>query len=144
MLDEEAYRRARDKAGICPFEKAILCGCCRCSLAAKHNIAEREAVSCNFMPSLELCLKLHHLLREKALFSLKLTHLQEKLPHGKEMKIQCGGLVGLEKAISGLEEVADISILVSKAIHVFGELEALPYSEIVQSVSSFAIRQRHQ
>ena len=128
--------------GHCPFEKAILCGCGKCSRAEKHSIAEREAVSCSFQSSLDRCVRLHDLLKEKALFSLRLTHLQERLPHAKEMKIQCGGLIGLEKAVSGKEQVHDVSGLVDRAVDMFCELESLPYSEIVQSVSAFAIRAR--
>ena len=47
-MDETAFRQVR-KAAVelpCPFEKALLAGCCACSLSARMNIAEREAVAC--------------------------------------------------------------------------------------------------
>ncbi|HQT25028.1 MAG TPA: hypothetical protein PLK99_00325 [Burkholderiales bacterium] len=150
MLNESAYGKARKEAVRCdcPFEKAILASCCRCSLARRHNIAEREAVSCDSAPAHIVCAKLHDLLREKALFALRLPHLLEKLPHAKEMKIQCGGLKGLERVVSKLEEdpalVEDVRDLVSRALENFGELDTLPYLEIVKSISAFEIRQRHQ
>ena len=89
MLNEGAYENIRREITRCdcPFEKAILSTCCACSLARKHHVAEREAVSCSAAPAHETCRKLHDLLREKALFALKLPHHQEKLPHAKEARI---------------------------------------------------------
>ncbi len=150
MLNESAYGNARREAVRyeCPFEKAILSSCSGCSAARKHHIAEREAVSCDSLPAHTLCGALHDLLREKALFALKLPHSAEKLPHAKEMKIQCGGLKGLERVVTGLAEdpqmVADVKDLVSRAIEHFGDIGMLPYLEIVKSISAFEIRQRHQ
>lgn len=150
MLNEDAYGKARAEAvrRDCPFEKAILSGCCRCSLASRHNIAEREAVSCGSPSAHVACKNLHGLLVEKALFALRIPRFTEKLPHAKEMKIQCGGLFGLERVASRLEGdpsfVSDVSALVSTALEKFGQLDSLPYSEIVKSVSAFEIRQRHQ
>ena len=150
MLNEGAYENVRGEITRCdcPFEKAILSTCCACSLARRHHIAEREAVSCSAAPAHETCRKLHDLLREKALFALKLPYHQEKLPHAKEMKIQCGGLMGMALMVDRLDIdrpfVRDVHALVEQATANSGSLETLPYSEIVKSIAAFEGRHRHQ
>jgi len=150
MLNEGAYENVRGEITRCdcPFEKAILSTCCACSLARKHHVAEREAVSCSAAPAHETCRKLHDLLREKALFALKLSHLQEKLPHAKEMKIQCGGLMGMAMMVGRTDTerpfVRDVHALVEQALANSGAIETLPYSEIVKSIAAFEGRHRHQ
>lgn len=150
MLNESAFGQVRTDAArcICPFEKAILSAHCLCSLSTRHHIAERESISCRSAQHHAFCIDLHRLLQEKALFALKLPHGQQKLPHAKEMKIQCGGLLGLDRVVCRLDEdpatVEDIRDLVARAMDDFGTLEALPYSEIVKSIAAFEIRQKRQ
>lgn len=148
MLDENAYLSAREERVQCDcsFEKAILGTCCNCTLAHRHYIAEREAVSCQSIPAHETCRTLHALLQHNALFVLKLTHTRQKLPHAQEIKIQCGGLLGLERVVHNLDmdppSVRDVRSMVVKALAEFAALEALPYSEIMKSVAAFEARHR--
>jgi len=162
-MDESAFRRARDRANPqpCAFEKAMLAGACACSLAERQNIAEREAVACGSVPAREQCAALRDLLRQNAAFALKLTHVEGPLPHAKEMKVQCGGLQGLQRAAApaidprasaaqemplvvpqGLAPVADLHSLAQACAGKFGGLANLPYSAIVQSVVAYQIRRR--
>lgn len=141
MLDEDAYRSAREEADRlpCPFGKAILARCCGCRLSIRHCIAEREVASCSDQEAEASCLKLLDLLVEKSLFALKLGG--GEIPHAKAMKIQCGGLSGI--ALASGSSAEDVSALVLRAVERFGSLEELPYSEIVKSVSAFELRKRH-
>lgn len=168
-MDESAFRHARDAmaARPCAFEKALLAGACACSMAARHNIAEREAVTCGSSAAREACAALRTLLRSKSAFALKLTQVEGPLPHAKEMKVQCGGLLGVQRSIDpaatpaaavqaftsaeaglssaapqGLAAVADVHGLVRAAVEKFGGLANLPYSAIVQSVVAHQIRRR--
>ncbi|MGP1677328.1 MAG: hypothetical protein ACTS6J_09245 [Burkholderiales bacterium] len=160
-MDESAFRRARDVMAPrpCAFERALLAGACACSLAARRNIAEREAVACGLLPAREECAALCALLRRNSAFALKLTQIDAPLPHAKEMKLQCGGLQGVQRALSlaaavdsparesppavqGLVSVADVRGLVEAARQKFGDLQNLPYSAIVQSVAAYQIRRR--
>ena len=147
-MDESAFRRARDAVAPrpCAFEKAMLAGVCACSLAARRNIAEREAVTCDSAPAREECAVLRELLRKKSAFALKLTQVEGPLPHAKQMKVECGGLHGLCQAANlGSEHgtsTADVHRLVQACAEKFGGLENLPYSAIVQSVVAYQIRRR--
>ncbi|MCO5098092.1 MAG: hypothetical protein M9884_11595 [Rhodocyclaceae bacterium] len=143
-MDETAYRQARQAAvqHPCAFEKALLAGCCACSLAQRRHIAEREAVACLDAVARASCVLLLQLLRRNAAFTLHLSRADEQLTHAQEMKVQCGGLAGLQRVLSGSEEVEDVSRLVQSARQAQGGLEDLPYSEIVQSVAAYRTRRR--
>ena len=138
-MDEHAYRSALSSTNpqSCPFEKSILTRCVDCSQAGKHNIAEREAVVCKDSASREHCITLHDILREKFSFALHRVTTAGPLPHAQEMRIQCGGLKGLQHALEGREEVDDVSALVSHARQVYGGLNDLPYEAVVHWVAEY-------
>jgi hypothetical protein len=145
MVDEETFRKelqAIDRYA-CPFGKAILANCCACSLSAKRAIAERETVVCTRAPAHEQCERLYGLLFDNSQFALKRIHADAPLTHAQNMKIQCGGLHGLQFVQDESEEVSDVASLVEAAQHTFGDLEELPFSTIIQSVSAFQARKPH-
>lgn len=143
-MDEAAFQQARQAAVVhpCPFEKALLSGCGSCALAQRRNIAEREAIACGERSAREACATLLGLLRRNAVFALHLAHPEERLTHAREMKVQCGGLAGLRRALPGNDEVGDVGALVQSACRSQGGLEGLPYSLIVQSVAAWQPRRR--
>lgn len=143
-MDETAFRQAR-KAAVehpCPFEKALLSGCGTCALAQRRNIAEREAIACRDGAAREACASLLGLLRRNATFALHLPHPDERLTHAHEMKVQCGGLAGLQQTLTDAAEIGDIHALVQAACRSPGGLAGLPYSAIIQSVAAFQMRRR--
>lgn len=148
MLDEQAYRQTYRtvNALACPFEKAALNCQWPCRLAQRVNIAERVAVSCKEAPAQGECVQLIGLLRRNAAFALKLTHPDEVLPHAKDIKVQCGGLLGLQEALrqeeAGTSPREDVRDLVLEAQTRFGSLEDLPYSEIVRGIAGFQARKK--
>lgn len=145
MVDEDAFRKELRAAAAqsCPFGKAILARCCACSLSDKHAIAERETVNCSQPSARGRCLELYGLLRRNSLFALRQLHVDDPLTHAQNMKIQCGGLLGLQFALDAATEVVDVVALVEAACHEFGSLDEFPYSRIVQSVSAFQLRKQH-
>lgn len=142
MVDEAAFRQVVHSTNpqSCPFGKAILARCCACPLSGKRAIAERETVNCSRAAAREQCLALYKLLRGNSAFALKLVHADEPLTHAQKMKIQCGGLHGLQLALDDTDEVSDVAALVEAARGKFGSLEELPYSRIIQSVAAFQVR----
>lgn len=146
MVDEDQYRRTyRDLIPQpCPFEKAILSRTCRCSRSERANIAEREAVNCADASARGRCLEFLALLRDKANFALGLVRTPGELPHAASIKIQCGGLAGLQKCVLGEGEVSDIYALIDQVRVEYGSLDQLPFTEIVQAVSRFEGRKRRK
>jgi hypothetical protein len=145
-MDEDAFRHALGSVNPqpCAFEKSILARRCNCIHISKYNIAEREVVACSVPEKRKQCRVLLELLRINSTFALKLAHISQALSHAQELKVQCGGLIGLQLAVNGQEEVSNISELIEAADHKFGNMENFPYSQIVQSVASCKLRQRAQ
>lgn len=133
-MDETAYRQISSATfpGACPFEKSILSGCAACSRAERHNIAEREVVACNDKEALARCIVLRDLLRHNFTFALGRPHIDGPLPHAQEMRMQCGGLKGLQFSLDASDEARDVAALVVMAQQKFGELADFPYSLIVR------------
>ena len=145
-MDETEY-----KAGYkvfnerpCTFSKAILRSCCSCRHAQKVLLAEREAIACLSATAQQRCEKLLPLLRQKAAFALKLTHTDAVLPHGKEIKVQCGSMLGLQQELAAnpVEEpsVRDIYNLLDQAEAFYDSFENLPFNEMVRNISHFKMR----
>lgn len=145
MLNEGAYKDAYNDAVrlSCPFEKAILSRCADCDQTHKFNIAEREAVACKAPLARENCLTLHGLLHQNAVFTLKLIHPGEPLPHAKELKIQCGGLLGTQQLFDPeVAVVENIHGLVGDIQHRFGSMRDLPCLDVVKAISAYEVRRR--
>jgi hypothetical protein len=138
-MDETAYRQTLTAAipRNCPFEKTILTHCAACVEAEKHNIAEREVVSCNRELAHERCNRLRELLRHNFVFALGKLHINGPLPHAQEMRMQCGGMRGIQFQMDGNDEVRNVSELLAMAERKYGGLEQLPFSEIIKRANAY-------
>jgi len=143
-VDEIAFMHALGSVNPkpCIFGKVILSRHCMCSRVVKRYAAEREMVACSVDADRAQCGELLDKLRQNSAFALKLTHITLPLPHGPEMRVQYGGLQGLQLEINGSSEVTDITTLVSDAKKKFGNFDSLPFSTIVQSVVNCEVRKR--
>ena len=141
MMDEKAYRDTYNSVNPlqCVFERAILRRCCGCQHVIRRNIADREAAGCLDSSAHAVCTELKQKLRHAAAFTLKLTHPDAPLPHGKQLKLQCGGLLGLARltAEQELTEVADIYAALTAATQHYGGLDQLPYQQIIQFIHAY-------
>ncbi|OQY53572.1 MAG: hypothetical protein DRR08_18215 [Candidatus Parabeggiatoa sp. nov. 2] len=145
-MDEQEFQQARERLNQCPcpFEKAVLSSRCGCANFQRLNIAEREAAACILPTAQERCALLLEQLYQNARFALKQPRLEGPQPHAKAMKVQCGGLLGLQAVLvseqAEAQRVADIDALVTLALETFGELDKLPYQEIVKFISNYQVR----
>jgi len=137
-MDESAYKQTRSlwSERICPFEKTILTKCVYCSQIEKHNLAEREIVACNVDEHRARCVTLYQLLRSNFSFALGVAHIDELLTHAQEMRLQCGGLKGLQFVVDGSDEVVDVVRLLDAVEQRFVTLEQLPFQEVVQAAKA--------
>ncbi|ESQ10426.1 MAG: hypothetical protein N838_14635 [Thiohalocapsa sp. PB-PSB1] len=142
-MDNEIFRKTYNAINerFCPFEKSILTNNCRCSLAKHFCIAEREGVQCTADHAQERCIALLDLLRTRARFALKTTTEHAALPHAKAMRVQVGGLRGIQAALTPQDEVPnqidDIDAVIRAAVEQFGSLNALPFQIIVQQITAY-------
>lgn len=147
-MDDNALRNTwREVNPIrCPFENALAAQRCRCEKVVRVSVAEREALGCSSEELAGECAGLLREMHHNALFVLHLTHADEVLPYAKEMKVQVGGLLGLQTAMQpeggGTQTVESVYRLVTSARVRFGEWEALPYGEIVKAIAAFELRRK--
>jgi hypothetical protein len=144
MYDENAYRETYNQVNRqqCVFERGVLRRCVACEYAHKHLIAEREAMGCDNAEAHAQCDAFKQQLKQAAAFVLKLTSPDAPIPHVKELKLQCGGLLGLARALADapLDAVDNIHGVLSAAMKKYGSLEGLPYSEILQTIRAYEAR----
>lgn len=147
MVEENEYRSTYHAVNKrrCAFEKAILTRRCSCVCSTRFYLADREGISCDADSAHERCSQFLWLLREKAKFALKITALDGELPHAKEIKVQNGGLLGLQRVLRpqlDIDTVTDIAGLTSLGEKTYGSLQQLPFHEIIKSIVSFEGRRR--
>lgn len=149
-MDETQYRQTYHEVNErrCVFEKAINARRCTCNLSQRFNLADREGVSCTRESGSARCKQMLDLLRDNARFALQITNVPGPLPHAKEVKVQIGGMLGLQKLLhpelNNDVLVHDINGLAEAASQRFNGLENLPYSEIVKSIVNFEGRLRRR
>ncbi len=141
-MDEQEFKEIYDAVNDrrCVFEKAALTRMYACEKLIRMNIAEREAAGCSNGAAQTQCNEMLERLRQNAAFSLKLTHVSGPLPHAKELKVQCGGLLGLQRNLepdNSTAGVDNIFGLIEAAKVAYGALTALPFQEIVKSITAF-------
>ncbi|MCB1878314.1 MAG: hypothetical protein KDH88_20245 [Chromatiales bacterium] len=146
-MDDKEFKKTLNKVNAlpCVFEKAILALHGRCSFAVRRYIGEREAVGCGSEAAQNLCLAWLSLLRDKAAFALGESHSSGKLAHAKAMKLQVGGLRGLNALINEDQgPVEDIHALIHAAHKEYQGLEQVPYSRLMPVIQSFQGRQKRR
>jgi len=147
MVEEDEYRSTYRSINQrrCAFEKAILTRRCACLCSTRFYLADREGIACDSAPAHERCSRLLDLLRENAKFALKITSLDTGLPHAKEIRVQNGGLQGLQRMLRpelNDATVVDVVALTIQGVKTYGSLEQFPYREIVKSIANFEGRRR--
>jgi len=147
MVEEDKFRTTYRSVNErrCVFEKAILSRRCACMCATRFYLADREGVACDSATAHRRCSRLICLLRENARFALKVTAIDGELPHAKEIKVQSGGLLGLQHVLRpdlNADNVIDVAALATLGERTFGTLEKFPYREIVKAIVAYEGRRR--
>jgi hypothetical protein len=147
-MEEHEYREIYSAINErrCPYEKAINSRRCNCCQSKRFNLANREGVACKSAAGNLLCNELLNIMRRKARFSLHVTHATSPLPHAKEIRVQVGGLLGLQKLLdpqaAEATTVDDIYGVTNTAMARYPGLDDLPYEEIMQSIVAFRGREK--
>lgn len=142
-MDEDKYRETYRSVNPlqCPFEKTLNSRRCQCTKMERIHLADRECVGCTEKQAWQNCLDFLELLRNNAKFALKLTEIESPLPHGKEIKVQNGSIIGLQKLFNPeSESKPDIYQLLNQALTIYQNFENLPLDQLMQSIVSFKAR----
>ena len=147
-MDEQQYRNTYHSINDrrCVFEKTINSRRCTCKQSRRFHLADREGIACRSESGNALCRELLDHMRSKARFALHLTSADGPLPHAREIKVQTGGLLGLQGLLypekSGADNVDNAIGLIDTALTEFGSLESLPYDIIIQAIVRFEGRKK--
>lgn len=147
-MEENQYRDTYHSINTCRcvFEKSINSRRCQCSLSHRFCLADREGVRCTVDLAQKRCQTLLKSLRNNAIFAMGLTRIDAALPHAKEVKVQTGGLLGLQLLLEPQQPLAsgiqDIHFLINQAIEHYHSIDEFPYDEIVKQITRFEGRVR--
>ena len=140
-MEENEYKSTYSEiASIrCEFEKALTNNKARCRHARHFWLADREGYACRYQHASARCRLLLDKLRTNSRFILKIPQADDRLPHNMEIRVQAGGLAGIQQLFdSGQQDpIEDIQALVERVEAEFGSLDKLPYDRIVKSVSRY-------
>lgn len=125
----------------CVYQKAILTTRCECPYSHKVNIAEREAVACDFMDARLQCQSLYSAFIEKARFALHKLD-DSPLTHAESIKVQLGGITGLQEVLNDQATVPRVGNLSLQAFIEYPDLIGLPVDIIVRSIVHCKVRNR--
>lgn len=143
-MDEDKYRETYRTVNPlqCPFEKTLNSRRCQCSKMEKIHLADRECVGCLNKEAWQNCRDFLELLRSNAKFALKLTEAEDPLPHGKEIKVQNGSIIGLDKLFNPENtDKPNIYRLLNHALAKYNKFENLPLDQLMQSIVNFKARE---
>lgn len=148
-MDEDQYHTLYHELNPnrCVFEKSINNRRCDCELKRRFLIATREGVGCRSTTALANCTLLLNTLRNNARFALKLVVVNGPVPHNKELKVQAGGLLGLQKitqpdATTQTETVLNIHQTLEAALFAYGSIDKLPYALLIKDITAYSARKK--
>ncbi len=144
-MDENEYKSVTDSLipVSCVFEKSILVLKTQCIKSTRINIAERELVVCASLQYAERCKSWLKILRKKSQFSLRLPEQLSVLPHAKEIKVQVGGMLALDKMyghLANAEGRPDIYKTLECCLKQTTDFEGVPFDVVVREVMLFRLR----
>lgn len=133
--DPSAASACCESAAACVFAKALLARAAVCELATRRAVAERELVECRSAVARINCATLAALLRERARFALRLPQPGQPMIHAHALRLQCGGLLGLQQALGAVQP--DVHRMVGVAHERYASLTELPWEAIVNTLKQW-------
>jgi hypothetical protein len=129
----------------CAFSGALIGKQYNCQYALEVTRREGPSIACTSATMHQKCAMLMEDLKAAALPQFGHEDDLTQMPHSVLMKIQSGGLAGLQKHLQGASSVTvvdNIAQLVTDAEQRFGRLSAIPYGDFVQDIVEFKLRRR--
>lgn len=123
----------------CVFGRAILAGYAECHRSGRSLEAEREATTCTHDPARERCRLVHENLCRGARFAWHLR-ADAPWPFGREMRVQCGGIVAIAELTGWRQAAPDIDRMLANAPRDESGAPALAYERLVRSIAAFRPR----
>jgi hypothetical protein len=131
---------------ICPFSTTLVKKDFGCRQA--HPIIRRGGaeIACADSAAHSRCGQLHQCMKNVALPEFDVADDLLEIPHGVQVKIQYGGLTGLQRITHNAAEqaasVEDIDALVQAAINRYSAVETIPCADFLDDITSWKLPRR--
>lgn len=148
-MDEDEYRQAYEQINTvpCVFEKALCSQFCACSRSHIFRLADRHGAACKLPSAQKHCARLLDQLRKQTRFVFKISEIDGPLPHNKEIRVQNGGVSGLQKLVnpeSSEQRVSDVYQVVQDVLDKYQRIEEVPFDVVMQSVMAYKARPKRR
>ena len=129
----------------CAFSNTLITNQFGCEKGEQVTRRGGPDVACTGSAGHERCRRLFELLKASALPAFGVEDDLLSMPHSTLVKIQFGGLLGIQRLLGDNAETAtvtDINSLVDRAENRFGGLETVPCEQIHTDITGYKIRWR--
>ena len=130
----------------CPYSDTLVSTQFACVLATPVVRRGGAEVACATAAAHARCGALFQHMKQAALPAFGVQDDLLSMPHSVLIKIQHGGLLGLQRVMDNAsavgQTVTNIHDLVERAQHRYGDHASLPYSEFVQDITAYKLRRR--
>jgi hypothetical protein len=129
----------------CAFSNTLITNQFRCEKAEQVTCRGGPDIACTSDPAHQRCEKLFQQMKAAALPAFGVEDDLLSMPHSVLVKIQHGGLLGLQHLLDGDASSADVKnihALVDRAVIQHHGLEGIPCPALVQDMTSYKLRRR--
>jgi len=133
---------------ICPFSATLVkadFGCRQATPIVRRGGAE---IACADSDAHSRCSRLYQCMKDAALPEFGVADDLLEMPHGVQVKIQFGGLSGLQRITHAAAEqsatVEDIDALVQAAVDRYAGVEAIPCADFLVDITSWKLPRRRK
>lgn len=128
----------------CAFSHTLVAGSFGCSRASTVTKRDGPHTVCADGTAALRCAELFEAFKEAALPVFEVPDDLEQMPHSVPVKIQFGGLLGLQGALNPGDggAIADIHALVGGALRYYGDIDSIPCADFTQIMTSYQVKRR--
>lgn len=128
----------------CAFSHTLITSQFGCEMAQQVTRRGGPDIACTAAAAHRRCEQLFERMKTAALPAFGVEDDLLSMPHSVLVKIQFGGLLGLQRLVDGatVAEVKNIHALAQRAASKYGDLEAVPCSELVPDMTGYKLRRR--
>ncbi len=135
-----------DKSYKCAFGITQITGQFACEMGQQVTRRGGPDVACTSEGAHQQCARLFQRMKDVALPAFGVEDDLLSMPHSVLVKIQFGGLLGLQRLLDGSaavsSEVKNIDGLIGRALEQYDSLEAIPCTAFVEDMTSYKLKRR--
>ena len=129
----------------CAFSNTLITNQFGCEKAEQVTRRGGPDVACTSDPAHQRCEKLFQQMKTAALPAFGVEDDLLSMPHSVLVKIQHGGLLGLQRLLgsdAGSAAVKNVHALVDQTVGKYNDLDAIPCPALVQDMTSYKLKRR--